>query len=467
VKPSVPIVLFLAAAACRIFLWLLTGYSVDDAFITFRYAENIAAGNGFVYNLGERVLGTTTPLFTLLLAAFNVFGISSLTAALLISLMAAGLTAVVLYRWSRALGLGTMAILPAVLYIAFPRSLICDICGMETAVFALLVTAGLYLLYARRFLPAMIVASLATVTRPEGWALLALVTIISIIHDRRQFLVGVIPVVLIAGSWSIFAQFYFGSLIPNSLMAKLALYPAGTGAGIWQNTVVALGVGSPIGWIVWVLFALGGILASRKGMIMGIIFLWSLAYLGALIVGGGHVFFWYPAPVFPAVFAFVGYATAWLLSYLSFRPSTLAAATTVVILVISAAYLYRSTDGLKNEMAIYHGDHAAAGEYVRAHGGKADKVLAEDIGYFGYVYRGRIIDRDGLVTPQAIAYNRAGRYRQFADSVAADWVFLDAIYPTSREILAAGDFGARYGEITLPNQGATASHRLYHRVGTP
>ena len=43
--------------------------TIDDAYITFRYARNLLAGNGFVFNPGERVLGTTTPLFTLILAA--------------------------------------------------------------------------------------------------------------------------------------------------------------------------------------------------------------------------------------------------------------------------------------------------------------------------------------------------------------------------------------------------------------
>ena len=33
----------------------------DDAYITYRYARNLADGAGFVYNPGERVLGTTPP----------------------------------------------------------------------------------------------------------------------------------------------------------------------------------------------------------------------------------------------------------------------------------------------------------------------------------------------------------------------------------------------------------------------
>ena len=37
--------------------------TVDDAYITFRYARNVATGVGFVYNAGDRVLGTTTPAY--------------------------------------------------------------------------------------------------------------------------------------------------------------------------------------------------------------------------------------------------------------------------------------------------------------------------------------------------------------------------------------------------------------------
>jgi len=35
----------------------------DDAFITYRYVDNFLAGRGLVYNVPERVLGSTTPLY--------------------------------------------------------------------------------------------------------------------------------------------------------------------------------------------------------------------------------------------------------------------------------------------------------------------------------------------------------------------------------------------------------------------
>jgi hypothetical protein len=47
----------------------------DDAYITYRYARNLVTGHGFAYNPGEHVLGTTTPLFTLLLALLAKAGV--------------------------------------------------------------------------------------------------------------------------------------------------------------------------------------------------------------------------------------------------------------------------------------------------------------------------------------------------------------------------------------------------------
>ena len=40
---------------------------LDDAFITFRYATNLVDHGQFVFNPGENVLATTTPLYALLL----------------------------------------------------------------------------------------------------------------------------------------------------------------------------------------------------------------------------------------------------------------------------------------------------------------------------------------------------------------------------------------------------------------
>lgn len=47
----------------------------DDAFITFRYAENFADTKGFVYNEGEYYLGVTGPAFGLLASFIDSAGL--------------------------------------------------------------------------------------------------------------------------------------------------------------------------------------------------------------------------------------------------------------------------------------------------------------------------------------------------------------------------------------------------------
>ena len=46
----------------------------DDAFISFRYAKNLANGSGLVFNSGERVEGYTNFLWTLILWIPEHFG---------------------------------------------------------------------------------------------------------------------------------------------------------------------------------------------------------------------------------------------------------------------------------------------------------------------------------------------------------------------------------------------------------
>ena len=64
--------------------------TVDDMFIFLRYAESIAAGDGVVYNPGERVEGLSSPIWTLLLALGERLGIGGVS-------------------WSKTLGLTSFA----------------------------------------------------------------------------------------------------------------------------------------------------------------------------------------------------------------------------------------------------------------------------------------------------------------------------------------------------------------------
>jgi hypothetical protein len=60
-----PVVLFTSLV-----IWVTSNgykFSYDDAYITFRVAENFATGQGLAYNVGRPDLGTTAPGYALLL----------------------------------------------------------------------------------------------------------------------------------------------------------------------------------------------------------------------------------------------------------------------------------------------------------------------------------------------------------------------------------------------------------------
>src|SRR6187549_1790157 len=51
--------------------WHMAGRLSDDAFITLRYADNMARGAGLVFNPGERAFGCTEPLLAMTLGALR------------------------------------------------------------------------------------------------------------------------------------------------------------------------------------------------------------------------------------------------------------------------------------------------------------------------------------------------------------------------------------------------------------
>ena len=72
------------AAAAALLAWQVSVYFhlVDDAFISFRYARNLADGQGLVFNPGhERVEGYTNFLWVLVLAAARLVGVRPEVAA--------------------------------------------------------------------------------------------------------------------------------------------------------------------------------------------------------------------------------------------------------------------------------------------------------------------------------------------------------------------------------------------------
>ncbi len=88
----------------------------DDAEISYRYAANLASGNGLVFNPGERTDAASSFLYTAILATFYRFGWHDLEmVSFLLNMLAVGVISAMVYLcafrlsknrwWSAALGL--------------------------------------------------------------------------------------------------------------------------------------------------------------------------------------------------------------------------------------------------------------------------------------------------------------------------------------------------------------------------
>src|SRR3972149_11992101 len=64
-------------------------YTIDDAYITFQYARNVAIGNGPVFNTGERVEGYSCPLWVFLLAGIDRLGVDVIRFSKVVGLLCA------------------------------------------------------------------------------------------------------------------------------------------------------------------------------------------------------------------------------------------------------------------------------------------------------------------------------------------------------------------------------------------
>ena len=217
----------------------------DDGLIVLRTIRNLLAGNGPVFNAGERVESNTSTAWTYLVYLGSLIGgpmrLEYVALALSLALSVAGVVMVMLGTarlWAPGLAGRRALILPAgvLVYLAVPPARDFATSGLENG----LVTAWLGLLWwmlvcwaqARRrpgrgsgpvFVGALaFVAGLSVLVRPElaligGLALVMMVLAASSWRQRALIVTagGVLPV-----GYQIFRMGYYGLLVPQTALAK-------------------------------------------------------------------------------------------------------------------------------------------------------------------------------------------------------------------------------------------------------
>lgn len=207
-------------------------WGADDAYISYRYAENLASGNGLVFNPGERVEGFSNLLYVLLLApAFALAGRNGLYAVSAgFNLTCAVAALLLLHRFARRrLGEGRAGGV-ALLFALTPPLWVAVASGLETPLLLLLQIA-LWLAAERtleegvRLPPPWLLpllGALSVLARADGFLTPLLAGGYLLLRGRRRAAGGVFGATLAAfGSLTAWRLAYYGWPLPNTVYAKV------------------------------------------------------------------------------------------------------------------------------------------------------------------------------------------------------------------------------------------------------
>ena len=199
----------------------LSSFPLDDSWIHLQFARNLAEGQGFAYNAGVPVAGSTAPLWTLLLAAvFALFGSHPFWAkpiGIALTLATALLTRRLAWQWTRDRGLALVA--GVATGIAGPL-VWGALSGMEVSLAALLVTAAVVCHMSKRDGATAVLLGLAALARPEAVLLIPLCWMARPITWRRTALFFGVAVACL-GPWVLFNLATAGTPLPATASAKI------------------------------------------------------------------------------------------------------------------------------------------------------------------------------------------------------------------------------------------------------
>lgn len=405
----------------------------EDPLITLTFAKNLARGDGFVFNHPPPVLGTTSPLFAVLVAALDrLLPFADLTAIAVWLSAACWIAVLWFFVWFagdlRLSSWQVLAIAGAVTATGWVTRL-----DFEAYLFAALLVLAIALHARGRPVAAGVVAALLFLTRGEGLLLIGVLAVATAVSDLRgrtprptgpvasataRLAIGFgIPVL----AWAAYALPTFGSVLPNTLAAKIAQ----GSSGLWQPFLGQLvrvwipGWGRPLALaaapslsIAWVLIAVGLVVLVRRASPLLLLVAWTAAYVVGYAALGVAGYPWYACPVFLTLAVLLGVGLGSVAQWLAARVRPRAAAFGLAVVCLAAVLLplgmataRAGRPPSQRQLAYFE-----LARWFREHASRDASIAYHEVGYLGYYTDNRIVDLLGLVTPGLTEHVAAGDF---------------------------------------------------------
>ena len=406
-----PLYLIILAALIAVYVihTLSLAFTQDDAFISYRYVKDFLGGIGLVFNPGERVEGYTNFLFVILMALFGNLGVNYITLSKLLGIFSGASIIVLSYFWFKKIfpdGKYDLAAFGApVLLAANSAFAYWSISGLETVMFAALVFWGIYFASEKKYIMVALLA-LATLTRPEGGLIFALIIIYYLITKfmPRITVAGLIAAyALLIIPQFIFRLSYYGDLLPNPFYAKTGWSIGYFIAGLNYFWLFLRQYGF-IGILIIIPLISFNRFASKLRLPLFIM----IAYLIYIIlVGGdvlhGHRFFVVLMPIIYLLF-FAG-LSVWLRDIIGNKYITITVSIILVAAFLTCGIPYKWMQSIrKTEIGLVDGMTYWTRVIHDTRGNDNYSIALSTIGAFGYYSNAVVIDLLGL-TDRTIAKN--------------------------------------------------------------
>ena len=436
--------------------------TIDDSYITYRYARNILTGNGFVYNSGEHVLGTTTPLYTMLLTTIAIpFGGAKADfpcISLIINSLFDGLTCYFLYLLGRRLNSQKVGFATALAWAIAPYSVTFAIGGLETSLYVFLLVFTSYYYVKDKYTVSGFIAALAFLTRPDALILilplfidLFLTTLFIKNHsiESKSLFIELngnssfkslfhmmvffsIPVLI----WLAFATFYFGNPIPHSMVAKTLAYHLPNNAAfirllqhyatpfleenLLHSAAILLGL-----FVYPFLAVIGSLKINRSSSRARPLLLFPWLYFLIFSIANPLIFRWYLTPplciyfliIFAGLEALIEQIGAEIKKHTIKNFNVLISIPTFIFLFllptgfITCAWTMHPDHGIDKpapKMAWYKLEllYKQVADFItnQVPSSESTLIAAGDVGVLGYYTKSRILDTVGLNSTQTINY---------------------------------------------------------------
>jgi len=390
--------------------WLGTDAPQDDAYITYRYAEHLVAGDGLVFNAGEEpVEGYTNFLWTVLIAAGMGLGMDPEWLGPALGLVFSVIAAILCGRLARRLGASPIYAAAAMALVALqPTQRVHAMGGLETSMFTALLLAGILPRVlaertARGDRTSGIWLAAAALTRPEGVMVFGLLELADAIAARRArvglgtwaqaVFARALPFVLIVGAHVVWRRMTYGAWVPNTFHAKVDSDATIQLEGLRYLWEAALSFGVPLFLAPYLLL----FLRPARGARVLCLWITTVFCLYVVYVGGDYMpTFRFLLPIFPlwsalacASASLVGRAGAW-------GASARGAGWALGIAgLVSVAIAHSRADYWPGQ-ADRHADLLAVGKLLDEVLAPDDWIAATAAGRVPYFARRRCIDMMGL-----------------------------------------------------------------------